>query len=101
VPVEHTETARQALRERLERGAFTVRELARELGQREGDVVAHLEHLRRSLSRDGLTLAIEPASCDRCGFEFDKRTRLGRPSRCPECRGERIAAPRFSIQASR
>ena len=42
---------------------------------------------------------VAPPECLDCGFDgFDHRANL--PSRCPECRSERIAEPEFTIDAA-
>jgi predicted Zn-ribbon and HTH transcriptional regulator len=76
-PKPKSQTARQALLEALR---------------------AHLEHLERSLARGELELRVEPPRCQECGFGFKKRERLGRPSRCPRCRSERLDSPLFSVK---
>ena len=75
----------------------TAKDLSRELSISEKDVAAALEKLARSLERGPLELSVEPACCLACGFEFRDRSRASRPSRCPECRAERISPARFSI----
>lgn len=51
-----------------------------------------LEHIERSLRREGKRLVIEPARCRQCGFRFDAR-RIAKPGKCPQCRGTWIAPP--------
>jgi hypothetical protein len=97
VPTERVETARQALLEELRRGKATARTLGMAVGLREKEVLVHLEHLARSLEARGETLHIEPAKCLSCQYVFADRRALGRPSRCPRCKGERIEAPRFEV----
>jgi len=92
-------TPRHRLRRCLERGgAWTARELSQQASLSEREVVEHLAHLERTLQREGAALTIEPALCLECGFRFDERTRAKRPSRCPGCRSERIAPPRFALR---
>jgi predicted Zn-ribbon and HTH transcriptional regulator len=74
----------------------SARELASRLGLREKDVADHLEHVARTLEARGARLAVEPAQCRACGFVFEHRARLTRPSRCPECKREQIEPPLFS-----
>ena len=89
----------QRLREALIGSApKTARDLSRELSLSEKEVAMALEKLGRSLERGPLRLRVEPARCVACGFEFRDRSRVSRPSRCPECRAERIAPARFSIE---
>ena len=91
-------THREALREALLSGEpRTARELSVELSMQEREVVDHLEHLTRSLANSAQRLEVQPARCLACGYEFDDRTRLKKPGRCPSCKATRIALPRFRI----
>jgi transcriptional regulator len=95
-PRESNETVRRLIMMELERGPFSSRELSGLVGIPEKEVAGHLEHIRQSLHRAGRRLIVQPAECARCGFVFDKRERLTRPSRCPVCRSESLHAPMFS-----
>lgn len=98
-PRERHETVRESLRSTLTGdAAYTARELSERIGVSERDVMAHLEHLGRGARGHGDRLVVEPARCGDCGFEFKKRERLSRPSRCPVCKSERVDAPRFRLQ---
>lgn len=97
---EATETARQAIRGHLSRDARTARELSSLVGLPEKDVVAHLEHLDRSLRAAGVRLVVEPARCLACGFTFRDRRRLSKPSACPRCRATHVSAPLFAVGAT-
>jgi predicted Zn-ribbon and HTH transcriptional regulator len=90
-------TIREALREALDRPR-TMLELSQLVRQPEKELAPHLEHLRRSLPAQGARLVVEPATCKSCGHVFEDRTRLTKPSRCPECKKERIEPPRFSVE---
>lgn len=79
---------------------MTAHQLSAAVGVPERDVVGHLEHLDRSLRREGKRLGIEAARCDDCGFTFEDRKKLGRPSRCPKCRSERVRPPWFYVIGS-
>ncbi|MCP5517606.1 MAG: transcriptional regulator [Verrucomicrobiales bacterium] len=68
----------------------TLSQLARETRLKPGEVAEDIEHLLRSLRHLPFRAEWTPARCRKCGFEFDAR-KLGRPSRCPECRGTWIA----------
>jgi transcriptional regulator len=94
---ERTETLREALRQALRAGDLTIRELSQAVGASERDLYDHLEHLARSLPNTGERLRIDPARCLGCGFEFEDRTRVKKPGRCPNCKSTRIAPPRFAI----
>lgn len=101
VPAERVETLRQAMRALLAGPPLSLKDISGELRISEKDVVGHLEHLERSLPRQGFALAVEPAECGRCGFVFSKRERLKKPGRCPVCRGEQIHEPLFSVRGRR
>ncbi|HKI51853.1 MAG TPA: transcriptional regulator [Geothermobacteraceae bacterium] len=100
VPAPRAETLRQRIVELLRISHLTSRELSAAVGVREKAVAGHLEHIRKSLHSAEEQLEIEPATCRKCGFAFTKRERLDRPGRCPICKGESIAEPRFAILAS-
>jgi predicted Zn-ribbon and HTH transcriptional regulator len=40
---------------------------------------------------------IEPARCKSCGFIFGEE-KLSKPSRCPNCRGERLFEAQIRIE---
>jgi predicted Zn-ribbon and HTH transcriptional regulator len=89
----HPQRLRQALTGSAPK---TVKELSRELSLSEKELVPLLEKLGQRRGE----LCMEPARCIGCGFEFRGRSRAAKPSRCPECRSERIAPPRFWVQAA-
>ena len=90
-------TIRSKLRQVLGEGPLTARELSARVGISEKEVAGHLAHLARSLRQSGERLRVEPTRCLACGFVFKDRTRLDKPSRCPECKSERLAPSRFVI----
>lgn len=92
-------TVRDRIRAALEQGPHTSLQLSQAVGIPQGQVAGHLEHLARSLPHQGLVLVVVPACCLACGFVFEERRRMARPSRCPQCRSERIEPPRFSVRA--
>lgn len=94
-PRERNATLRQALLEALRGPPATARDLSQVVRISERDVLDHLEHLAESVD-----LVVEPAECKACGFVFEGRTRMKKPSRCPECKSERVAPPRFCLQSS-
>jgi hypothetical protein len=98
-PRERGETVRQALEAALRDNALTARELSVLVSLPEREVAPHLEHLERSLPARGGRLLSEPARCQICEFRFEGRRRATRPSRCPECKSERIHPATFRIEA--
>jgi hypothetical protein len=96
-PAEAHDTVRRLIMEELEQGPLSAHELSGLVGIPEKEVAGHLEHIRQSLHRTGRRFIVQPAECARCGFVFDKRERLTRPSRCPLCKSESLHAPLFSL----
>ncbi len=93
-----TGSTRQEMIALLREGPLSAREVSQALRLPQREVYGHLEHVRLSLaSMRGERLVVEPARCLGCGFTFRKRARLSVPSRCPVCRGEHIAEPRFQV----
>lgn len=97
-PKERSRTLRQSILDCLKERPATARDLSALVQIREKDVVPHLEHLEKSLRRSSQRLLIEPAECLECGFRFEERRRLSRPSACPRCRCQRIDPPVFRIE---
>lgn len=90
-------TTRQATTDELLLGMRTIRELSQALGISEREVIAHLPHVRQSAKHKGYEFVIEPSKCLKCGFIFEHRERWAKPSRCPECKGEKITNPMFGL----
>jgi hypothetical protein len=94
---ERKTTIRAHLRAVLSNGPLTAREISTRVGISEKDVAGHLEHLKRSLKPGGERLEIQHAWCHACAFVFKDRARLDKPSRCPRCKGQRLAPARYGI----
>jgi hypothetical protein len=99
IPAPAQDTVRRAILAELQQGPLSALDISGLVGIPEKDVAGHLEHIRQSLHRTGRRFIVQPAECVKCGFVFDKRERLTRPSRCPVCKSESIHAPLFSISA--
>jgi hypothetical protein len=76
-----------------------IRDISQELRISEKEALGHLEHIARSGAHGGRRLTITPASCNSCGYVFKKRQRLGKPGRCPVCKGEDISPPSYGLTA--
>ncbi|HDD26411.1 MAG TPA: transcriptional regulator [Acidilobales archaeon] len=80
-----------------------VRDIATYLGLdlREADIIYdHLRHAAktiRRLSEGRLQLVMQPPYCLNCGYVFKDLDRPRKPSKCPKCKSQRIAPPRFKI----
>jgi predicted Zn-ribbon and HTH transcriptional regulator len=96
---EATTTPRQRIADLLEAGEWGFEELRRELEVPARVLEEDLRHVERSLLRGSSRLTVEPARCLSCDFVFRERAarHFHAPSRCPRCRSERIADPRFRI----
>lgn len=93
-------TLRQRIIDLLTDSRRTTDQLARMLGIPERQVEEHLAHVVKTVSRDRTRrFILEPSFCMDCGFMFRERTRLTRPSRCPQCRSEGISAPGYTIES--
>lgn len=100
-PAPRQATIRQALADALRAGPASARDLSRLVGLAEKEVAGHLAHLAKSLPAHGERLLVTPAECLACGYAFPSRTRLTRPSRCPQCHGTHLAEPRFRLSTTR
>ena len=96
-PAHRRATVRQALERALLEEALTLRELSQRVGVSEKQLGEHLEHLAKSLKSRGLRLLREPAHCLACGFLFRDRQRMTAPSRCPQCKSERVEPATFRL----
>ena len=92
------QTPRQRIVELITETRLSTYQLAQMLGIRERQVEEHLTHVVKTIARDKTRrFILDPAFCQDCNFIFRGRSRLTRPSRCPHCRSEAIAAPRYGI----
>jgi predicted Zn-ribbon and HTH transcriptional regulator len=95
IPADRPDTLRHEIASILMEDALSAREISERVGIQESEVLEHLEHIK--IARHG-GLVVIPALCMACGFSFKKRERLKGPGRCPICRSEHIAEPRFSLR---
>ena len=73
-------------------------QLAQMLGIPERQIEEHLTHVVKTVARNKAgRFILDPARCQDCNFVFRDRRRLTSPSRCPQCRSEAIATPRYGI----
>lgn len=99
------QTTRQAIQEFLEKsinGASPERivqyfDRVYEEDISESEVLNHIDHLRQSQEHKSWQLFVRPPECLECRFdEFHDVVNI--PSRCPNCRSERIQEPAFDIE---
>ncbi|MFB6092878.1 MAG: transcriptional regulator [Haloquadratum sp.] len=92
-------TTRERLADALREAPHTATALSETVGVARSSVYRHLEHVARTVESDATDerFLVAPPECRECGFDgFDDP--LNDPSRCPECRSERIAEPQFLIE---
>ena len=92
-------TTRERLADALRTAPHDAADLSTAVGVPKSAVYGHLEHVARSVRADATDeqFLVAPPECRACGFDgFDDP--LNDPSRCPECRAERIAPPTFVIE---
>ena len=92
-------TFRKSLIDVLATQPRSVSSIARELGLKRGDVEDDLRHAIRSARASGRRVLIEPARCRSCGFTFGE-DKLSKPSRCPNCRSERLLEAQIRIEGA-
>jgi hypothetical protein len=95
---EDSKTIRQAIFDELLEGTKTVRELSQSLRIPEKEVLIHLTHIEQSAQQRGYRFVIRPSECLNCGFVFQKRARMKKPSKCPRCKREFITNPGFELK---
>jgi predicted Zn-ribbon and HTH transcriptional regulator len=93
-------TTRQAITDELLLGLRTIRNLSQILGISEKEVITHLPHVKQSAKYKGYEFVTEPSKCLKCGFVFEHRKRWAKPSRCPECKAEKLTTPMFGLISS-
>jgi hypothetical protein len=90
-------TIRQQMIRLLSEGECTIKDLSQLLRISEREVYQHLPHVAKSAAAQNKTLGMPSFACQSCGFEFKNRKKFTRPSRCPQCRSERIGSPVYQI----
>jgi predicted Zn-ribbon and HTH transcriptional regulator len=102
------ETTRQRIADALREAPRTASDLAETLSLPTPTVYEHLDHVSRSVGDDDGSggdesgdadeeFLVAPPTCRDCGFDgFDDP--VNEPSRCPECKSERIEEPAFVIR---
>ena len=91
IPRERSETTRRELLSLLDGHTSPIGELSRELGVSERELYGHLAKLHE-VNR----IAIIPAKCMKCGYRYEHRTKIRKPSKCPNCKSTYIKQPEFT-----
>jgi predicted Zn-ribbon and HTH transcriptional regulator len=90
-------TVRKDLIELLQENRMTIREMALHFRVTTEEIAIDLRYVGRSIYPQ-MELRMEIPRCRDCGFEFKERSKLTRPTKCPECRGMKITEPVFWIE---
>jgi len=90
-------TIRQQIIDLLSEEELNARDLSQALSIMEKEVYDHLEHIERTLSRQGKKLLVTPHRCLNCGYTFQKRKKWSKPGRCPECKEGHISMAAYRI----
>ncbi|MDX1650681.1 MAG: transcriptional regulator [Myxococcota bacterium] len=96
---EADETVRRRLARWLAAQEIDFETLRDALGLSPRALERELRHVARSARREGRRLVVEAPRCRDCDFAFPGREarHLHPPGRCPRCRTQRIAPPRFRL----
>ena len=97
-PPERGETERRRILLLVSERPLSAKEISAGARIPEKEVCAHLDHLKRTVRREGRRIVVTPAECLACGFVFRKRERFARPGRCPVCRGESVSEPLYFVE---
>ena len=89
-------TRREQIIEILTKEEKSAQELANEFKVEMFEILEDLKHVKYSIKPKKLLM--RPAQCKKCGFVFEERSRVKKPSKCPKCKSEWIMAPLFSIE---
>jgi len=93
---EASRTTRQRIADRLRDEPMAAGSIANDFEIPTSTALTHVEHIAKSLDATDEQLLVAPPECTDCGFDgFDDR--VNQPSRCPECKSESVAEPRFTI----
>lgn len=90
-------TVRKEMSELLKQRPWTPKDLADYFDLEINEIIANLEHVRRSTQLP-LSFKFKPPVCMHCGFVFKERAKMKPPSKCPNCRGESIEEARYMIK---
>ena len=94
---EASRTTRERMADRLREEPLSASALAREFELGTSTALTHVEHIAQTLAHTDEELLVAPPVCRDCEFDgFDDL--VNRPSRCPDCKSERIDEPAFLIE---
>ena len=77
----------------LDGNTASIGAISRELGESEKDLYPHLSQLV-----EAKRLSIIPAECMKCGYKYEHRKRIKKPSKCPVCKSTYIRQPEYTLK---
>lgn len=93
-------TRREEIARLLEESEYplTAQDLCERLGLKKRSIIYEdIDHIARSVKREGKEVVVRPASCGKCNFIFSRIHSAKAPTKCPKCKSEWILAPAFLI----
>lgn len=88
---------REAVINSLKTKEATAVDLAKEFDRSVVAIEEDIEHIRTTLRKDpDFELIMQPAQCLLCDYLFSSE-KAKAPTRCPNCKREKIRIPRFKI----
>ena len=89
-------TRREEIIEILSKEERSAQQMANDFKVEMIEILEDLKHIKYSIKPKRLVM--KPPQCKKCGFVFEERSRVKRPSKCPRCKSEWIIAPLFRIE---
>ena len=93
---ENKMTRREQIIEFLTKEEISAQQLANDFKVELFIILEDLKHIKYSIKHKKLSQ--KPAQCKKCGFVFEERSKIRKPSKCPKCKSEWIMAPLFRIE---
>ena len=93
IPRERNETVRQELLQLLDGNTLNIHVISKVLGISEKDIYGYLSQLNETNQ-----LSVIPAECVKCGYKFENRKKVKKPSKCPSCKSTYIKQPEYTLR---
>jgi predicted Zn-ribbon and HTH transcriptional regulator len=94
-------TRREMIAQFLEETEYplTAQDLCERLDIKKRSIIYEdIDHIARSVKREGKEVIIRPARCGKCQYVFSRVSTAKAPTKCPKCKSEWILAPAFLIK---
>ncbi|MFC1648532.1 hypothetical protein ACFL1B_03655 [Nanoarchaeota archaeon] len=93
-----TLTKRQMIIVFLEKDFVSLQDISYKFGVDLKEIIDDFKYIKHAINKEGRNIVMLPAQCKACGFTFKERSKVKTPSKCPNCRHERIEAAKFKIE---